>query len=618
MFMNRKSLINGVIFFSLIFPWNLFLIRKIDIFYVDIFYVDEKPSSLSHLLHHHGGVRDVLCSGCRLAQVKGSSRRCGNLIQKTMKVSSTNSNTSSLPMVDAARQVALKHPECYRCDPSSCNEAQKYYWRADEPFSNDHLHQAQTPLLRTIPNQHRFPSSISPSNFSNFIAHRQNLTPSEMKSTFYWEYNPSIAILPKDQIPHGTKLSLNQSDYYLMAVRVSDHSNCFTSEQNDQLHQEWKRDFLGLAVLDANLNILLETVVRRENIADHRVFNLKGRLYLGFVDSFKALWINPPPNAEKLQKLEARFSVNLHADHDVFNVYVSNTVYCCISGHCQGKNMNYFLDDQERVLVESYPSNPHIVELVDTSNSCNRSGMQLRKLLDTESDKQFINKYYSLSRQENATVYITEDLPRESFGTTDEIHFADHGIFVLPNTEDRGTACCIRINDPRQPGKELFVGVSHTKIPFWLAYLMDGQPGLDFGVVQYTSRLYAFETIPPYRLVALSGQFCLGFALGEEERKENYNNVWIEQRPYRLNRTNHACPKITFISALSESVDNPSQAIIGYGMNDCAVRIAKVDKGHLVRLLFMENYDSLVSDPESPTKQSNFDAYADKSTKRAK
>lgn len=184
---------------------------------------------------------------------------------------------------------------------------------------------------------------------------------------------------------------------------------------------------------------------------------------------------------------------------------------------------------------------------------------------------------------------------RESFHTVDEVYFPAHGIHQLPYTSERGTTCCIRIADPRHGGdSHLWVGVSHVKIPNW-KQIQQLQRRADLQLRQYTSRFYAFEAVAPYRVVAVSGRFCLPPPDESEVNDHPYTRYVLDRNVFRFNHTDLRCPMITFVSGMVEAVDDPDTVVLGYGINDCIPRLIKVPKRDIVRLLFGDDDDDNVS-----------------------
>jgi len=168
------------------------------------------------------------------------------------------------------------------------------------------------------------------------------------------------------------------------------------------------------------------------------------------------------------------------------------------------------------------------------------------------------------------------------------------------------------------------VGISHQKLSlkdrFWLKDTKNRYVG--FGIDRFVSRFVAYETIFPFRIVAISGWFCLGFASQinegpqqqQQQKRRNDNNNHNDNHYDNtkstfaglLKNTNnnnnntttinintqldlfnvtYNCPIIHFISGFSEVVGNSSQAIIGYGINDCHPRMFKIEKQEIRQLL---------------------------------
>jgi hypothetical protein len=513
-----------------------------------------------------------LCSGCRVASLD-KKNTCGSKIyDERAKPDNKNKTT-----VDLAEEVALAHPtECHRCDPDACPSKDKQFLAFDE--AGPRVIYAQTYFLRSVPAEHRLPL-LDRHNFSAYF----NETNNNRKKRLLWKFNPSIVPLPTDQIPDDLR-SRNES-FYLATYRLSHSENCFTDEQREQvfLGSEGSWDLLGFAILDMDLNILMETIISAHG-TDNRLFNLNDQLYVGMSNLVAPMWLKPPVN-------ETVHTPRNHFDQTApFTVSSRTQKACCSSDTCKGKNFNYFTDHTGRILVETNPFNPRIVEVVDMEAPCtSRNNMELEKGLVRGTT---IN-YTTGTDLATTRVFITGDIPPESFHTIDEVYFPTHGVHSLPYTAERGTACCVAIPDVRPASEKngttknldyLLVGVSYVKIQQWSKSLWKSH-GVKFASRQYTSRLYAFEPTPPYRVVARSGSFCMGL-LDEQEGTDNPNTWFVRNRPAHLENHNMSCPFITFVMGVVEAFDDPSKVIISYGMNDCAPRIVKVDKSELVQMLF--------------------------------
>ena len=141
-----------------------------------------------------------------------------------------------------------------------------------------------------------------------------------------------------------------------------------------------------------------------------------------------------------------------------------------------------------------------------------------------------------------------------------------------PGLKFRGTACCADIDFK---GEQVKVGLTHT-VTKERAYL---------------HAFYAFQPFPPFKIVALSGYFCLG---GMNSKDIGYDDHWMSQRSIDaesdLARMNvkgetYNCPKVTFATGINEMLDSRSNIIISYGVGDCYSRSIVVSKQKIQILL---------------------------------
>ena len=108
---------------------------------------------------------------------------------------------------------------------------------------------------------------------------------------------------------------------------------------------------------------------------------------------------------------------------------------------------------------------------------------------------------------------------------------------------DSGSACCVPITWSDEDGSRmLLLGFSHRKTrkkPKENAY-------------NYVSRVYAFEPMPPFDVVARSGLFCLGFASNQTSETEQTSNEQVAGATglYKLTiqGTQFDCPRIHFVT----------------------------------------------------------------------
>ena len=142
-------------------------------------------------------------------------------------------------------------------------------------------------------------------------------------------------------------------------------------------------------------------------------------------------------------------------------------------------------------------------------------------------------------------------------------------------TRDSGSACCVSI---QYEGRQLLLGFSHRKTRRGLG--KEAQ-------YNYVSRVYAFEATPPFVIVARSGLFCLGFALSDEARQSDNEQVFGAANDAKLEISGEVfnCPRIHFITGIAEKMGDDMKVIISYGINDCYPRMMEVSKSFLVGLL---------------------------------
>mmetsp|Transcript_12671 Transcript_12671/g.25315 ORF Transcript_12671/g.25315 Transcript_12671/m.25315 type:complete len:613 (-) Transcript_12671:314-2152(-) len=182
--------------------------------------------------------------------------------------------------------------------------------------------------------------------------------------------------------------------------------------------------------------------------------------------------------------------------------------------------------------------------------------------------------------------------PNASYVTLDARRPEDTGDVL--RDRDNGSACCVPIiwRDGSGHKRKLLMGVSHTKT-------RRGKAIKKSKMYNYVSRLYAFDPIPPFDIIARSGYFCLGFGLNkfldnpqhDEAEQSDNDQVWGATNEYKLNVRDDffECPRIHFVSGITEKIDDPDTVVISYGINDCYPRVLEVSKNFLVQLLLPRN-----------------------------
>jgi hypothetical protein len=508
-------------------------------------------------------LHDPLCGGCRYSHVPTTwqSGLCARWITSYMK------RDKNRTLAQAGALVGRKNPkDCSRCLPDACGDSAKKYWRFDD--AGPRINFGRSDMVSALPSIYRFPEeAIGTDNLKLYIEY---LKMSETKLMHMFDYNPSIVQLPPDQIPHIP----GETPVYLKSTRINKRNYCFGNGEHEGERRELTSQFnggrdlkiIGFSLLRSDLSVIRETVIRFEDdrigqydvpdLNDLRLHNVRDKLYMSSHTWIAPFWLIEPKSMHGKRTLTNEFLTS-----NMTITYGKNT-HCCTSDTCHGKNFNYFVDANNLTVVETNPMGPHIVEQIDLNQTCAKSKLANMSI-----------------------AVISEDFPNAtSFYTYDEILLHEKEAPTLPYREERGSACCVSIPDPRKGGKYyLLAGVSHSMIPYW-KYPWEKHFNVSIQILQYTSRFYAFEPFPPYRLVAVSGKWCLPYP-DEEEAKQNPNAKLSRWLPNRLGHVNE-CPHITFVTSIIEAAGDPSKMILSYGLNDCTARVVEIDKSEITRILF--------------------------------
>lgn len=517
------------------------------------------------------------CGGCRSLKMEHLMRgmhqeRCGILIDKITK------EVSNRTPLQAAILVNQNYTDCVSC--LECSDHDKKYWRYDSV--GPVILNAKTHYLHSIDEKHRIPTSIltdPKQNLTHYFAslNKQNQAPKQ----YLFEYNPSI-------VPWQSNSSSSNNNHneavYLVSYRVATTQGCFPVETTLQMiGGEWesdripqKKDYLGLALLREDLSVVDEAIIdfprpfrKRE---DFRLFILHHQLFVATYCKLTPMWVYHKDD-ERTYK-ETEFDGKPVENWKANNVFPSNLrvrigsdITQCAkepSDNKHAKNLNYFVNKQGETMVELFPLGPHVVR-------------PLFRVLNASAPVP--------GREDD----ISNDyMPSPSFYTLEEPLLAqEYNFFEAPFTQDRGGACCIEITDPQQLSKKLWLGVSHAKTPHARRNLAGKLKSN-----QYLSRWYAFEQDDPFKVVAVSGYFCLSSlpgsaAMHAEAIKANpLMSHAAATAQWTLGRITISCPVIHFVTGMTEKVSDNSKLIIAYGVGDCSSWFVEVTKAQVVELLF--------------------------------
>jgi hypothetical protein len=238
-----------------------------------------------------------------------------------------------------------------------------------------------------------------------------------------------------------------------------------------------------------------------------------------------------------------------------FDVWVSQHPACAPCGNSRssqpcGKNFNYFATDDQEVMTEIWPSGPHTVRPIDLQAPCRRNNVA-------------------------GPTYVDDTTPPNqivaSYSTTEEIDFPQlerhENIFT---NRGRGGACCVPI---LHEGRTVLLGIQHRKTPSQ----HNARRPAGLADNHYVSSFYAFEATAPFRQIAESGHFCLGFGTAELNQLTRFRTLTI-------GRT-FDCPRIHFVSGMLMDEGDDS-IIVSYGINDCVSRFVRIPLDTVRRLLF--------------------------------
>ena len=496
-------------------------------------------------------VRDLFCRSCRHAMATPEAR-CGATLPGP---TSQQSEWTRQQQQQAGARIAAMYPEtCTACNPTTCGgESNRTFWRY-EPGAPPVIQETSVPQIAAVPAHYRLPESLGGNITSYLLSSKEHVYPSR---EYLFDYNPSLVALPESR-PKKNGATV----VYVASFRVSNQHYCLHPADRKLMNggstvkpQNW----LGLAFLDVNMNVLTDTVLDLRPVGfsgaeDFRLFLLHDQLYITSYDVIAPIYWSPGTGRRAIPTVFG----NDNNQSSFGTVYVRSFVSCAPCGkkrgYC-GKNFNYFSSPSSTALAtnawaEIWPSPPHSVRSVNLTAPCRRG-----------------------QEPEQATDDRDESSVQPSFATVEEVYFPHLSPHESLLTRGRGGACCIPLE---HNGSTVLVGIRHAKTPSQRNRRLSANVTSN----HYLSQLYAFAPDPPFRMVAQSGYFCLGF--GTADSLLVRLTSW---RKLELGRV-FECPRIHFVSGMTLRADDPSLAILAYGVNDCLSRFVQVRVSDLLKLLF--------------------------------
>ncbi|KAL7532299.1 hypothetical protein ACHAXR_004549 [Thalassiosira sp. AJA248-18] len=583
-----------------------------------------------------------VCGGCY--RTNSNNMPCSDLIEIYMK----HHNGTSL--YDALQHVGTTNKECSICNPETCynnnKEYQTKYWRFDQ--SAPKFTSPTSLVLPSIPDELRIP----PDRFNDIEPYIKtkyaNPDPENITNVFLFEYNPGLA-----PIPQHMRAYLPWNARYLLSLRVTPHNFCFGEWLTKALPEDIKQtmhslNHMGLALLDENYQMIpgydvvididrqLDAKQNRKMgepaFVDYRLFTLNNEMYLHINSDtviitklrLRAKGIDGSKGGDPMEKTdlnEKQFKLkNLYGGNqlEVTLLHQFNTIWGEGKRSVFGKNYALFSipngthpTEPGAVYAEMSTFPEHMVQQIfpdEYEKIPKDRRIKWRQRRNFKIDHMIQRR---VKTADNATISSSDNgKPVPSFFNVDEHWFPGK---LNPFKEfTHGGACCVSFSfedfsassfnaqssELNLEGIDsLFVGVAHTLVKY---YTKNKLPSGLVPDTNYVSFFYAFDPRPPFKLVARSGYFCLGFAStskSEEGGVINPHSVLTHNRPLQQNNETFACPQIHYVETIIEKVDDPSSVVIGYGMNDCTARLVEVSKKEIARLLFPDPWDMVLSKP---------------------
>lgn len=517
------------------------------------------------------GIVVYVCDTCSKATVKETKMGCIKYIAPLL----LESNNATWQMLEYAQEaVAIQFPdECNVCHPTICLGG-----TVDREVGFDAAAPKQlwgvVPALKSLPGQYRIPPHAMLNN--NTLYKYVNDLPDD--KYILHAYNPSLVPVPSNivaDLPNA---------HYLASFRLSTLQTCAPQTYQSSAKVKKHMNFLGLAVLDDQLQIIRDLIVDvnehfgSTHFEDFRLQILKGTTYV--VHGRNLL----PIEVSTRSKGRGHIS-NIFGDDGLYVKSLTDDVIQIRRVAPNFKNTHIFESADSKLYLEFWPEGPRKVKEVF-----------FRGDVDVVAGNQI----------------DSSELPRPSFAS----HASLLGYTPYAMSRPRGSACCLKVlrsdyadllpaagqNENLLSSEYILVGISHSK---------SGKYGTGAnGQYLYLSRIYAFLPTKPFSLVARSGFFCLGDGIMADYdasqvadphmifQIEPSNRLSLES-PYlayrfdaeKLRKVKHyhydACPRVHFISGMVESTTNSSQVVLSYGINDCVPRFAVVEKRSILERLFL-------------------------------
>ena len=480
------------------------------------------------------------CDFCGFDSIRFSPMDCWTRIEERYSGNrSVNYRHNDTALFEAMTAISTTVEHCSYCHPSNCTMKRGSPLRVDETGPS---------VLRSV--MHVSLPVIPKERYSHT---NRNISIPE-SDVQYSTYNPSIIHVPpalRDSLPDEAKTSAA----YFCLFRVSGFG-CLNTVPGHEL--------LGVAVLDRNFQVLdgLNVVINLNKalnmrddglqFIDCRVFEVDGQLYLSSRRLLFPFDVSTSRNASVHTPFPNVYGDGLFMSHPP---HVPRHQLRIKGGPTGGKNFQIFKTYNNTIMMQLYPV-PH-----------EYAQLQLRPFPHLKPH------------------------PIDPARPQPRLLNPGHSSF---RNKDRGSACCIQLEREYYVDLLQLDGDKANKMIAELPYLLFGIAHIRSRHHTYVSRLYAFSPIEPdLAVVARSGQFCFpddgsgdgGVASIQEPHRSILSNISLHIQN-NVDDYTADCSKSQWVSGMVEVVDDPSQIVVGLGMDDCVSRFVVVRKRDVAVHLF--------------------------------
>ena len=501
----------------------------------------------------------IICRRCR-RQTYNETHKCGEILKNRW----ANNSTIQWPDILALMQEATLQPatgstpKCDECHPSVCKLRVEF----PDPEDSLRLDEVCPPIQRAV--SHELASIPTKFQDARFDPQAYEQTTSAVRPLF--TYNPTI--------------QRYSSEFYIASFRVGN----FPWLDKDSSRTDYPyRDYLGLAILDKNLGIVVDAVFDvnefdgyarkvvgkfsdyRLVVHDRQVY-LSNDVYLWRVDieflSSQGWAVPQSVSTSDTSKFLVPPLYSCEKCNGMIKLWVHGSKARQVEGLRKGRNYNFF-DLENRWFLEEWPlpyqsSGRHVSEIEERQTGASIISYKVVSSLEGYADP-------------------------ESLFIGDERRFTKNPYRI---SNSRGTACCLKLereyyedmvfNSTVLAYDYVMVGIAHVKS----LQRINMTHGERFA---YLSSFYAFAPqVPGVETLSQTGLFCWGFPSKMERSR------LIQRRKLEWHREKgpYDCPVIQFPSGIVESISDRSKVIVAYGIDDEISRMVEIRKRDIALMLF--------------------------------